>query len=101
MGSLQFDLHHWHMRPRPRALDSSIDKSSFPTVHSANVMSAVPMNPFWSSQLSSHEFNSESISEYVDGLSISSDQQIWTVTDLHAPSGNTPKVRESRPTRPT
>jgi hypothetical protein len=83
------------------ALDSSIDKSSFPTVHSANVMSTVPMNLFWSSQLSSHEFNSESISKYVDGSTTSSDQWIWTVMDLHGPSENTPKVPGSRPGRPT
>jgi hypothetical protein len=64
-------------------------------------MSTVPMNSLWSSQLSSHEFKSESIFEHVDGSSASSNQQIWTVTDLHGPSGNTPKVPGSRPGRPT
>jgi hypothetical protein len=82
-------------------LDTSIDKSSIPAIHSANVMSTVPMNPFWSSQMSSHEFNSESISEYGGGLPTSPDQQIWTVMDLHGPSGNTPKVPGLRPGRPT
>jgi hypothetical protein len=63
-------------------------------------MSTITMNSIWSSQLSSHEFKSESIFEHVDGSSASFNQQIWTVTDLHGPSGNTPKVPESRPGRP-
>jgi hypothetical protein len=98
-GSFQFDLHRWHITSRT-AMDSSIDKS-FPTVHSPNVISTAPMNSLGSSQMSSQEFNSESISAYVDGLPASSDQQIWTVMDLHGPSGNTPKVPGSRPGRPT
>jgi hypothetical protein len=83
------------------ALDSSFDRVPFPAIHSANVMFAVSKSSFRSSQLSSQQFNSESISTYVDGLSGSSDQQIWTVMDLYGPSGNTPKVPGSRPGRPT
>jgi hypothetical protein len=64
-------------------------------------MSTVPLNTFRSSQSTSHEFNSASISTYVEGPSTSSDQQIWTVMDLYGPPGNTPKVPGSRPGRPT
>jgi hypothetical protein len=93
-------IAHVLSHPPHTSAGSHGDQSSFPTVHCANVMSTVPTNLFWSSQRSSHEFNVESISEYIDGSSISSKQQIWTVTDLHGPSGNTPKVPGSKPRRP-
>ena len=41
------------------------------------------------------------LSRHLDGSSSSPDQQIWTVMDLHEPSGNTCKVPESRPGRPS
>jgi hypothetical protein len=60
-----------------------------------------PLNSLWSSQRSSHDFNSESIPTHIGGSAFASDQQILTVTHVGVPSGNTPKVPGSRPGRPT
>jgi hypothetical protein len=69
--------------------------------HPTYVMLTEPLSSLLSSQLSSHDFHSESISTHIDGRSGSYDQQIWTVTYIHGPSVNTPKVPGSRPGRPT